>query len=66
MVHTTPSPSGEVEMEFPGLGTAKGLVYPTGVRQFMGIPYARLSKRWTRSVLATSWPNNYHDGRDLG
>lgn len=65
-VRTTQTPSGEVEQEIPGLGRLKGLVYPNGVRQFMGIPYARLAKRWTRSTLATSWPNDFHDGRDLG
>lgn len=65
-VRTTQTPSGVCELHVPELGTLKGLLYSNGVRQFLGIPYARLAKRWTRATLATSWPDNYHDGRDLG
>ncbi|KAH6718645.1 acetylcholinesterase [Leptodontidium sp. MPI-SDFR-AT-0119] len=50
----------------PGLGSLTGLEYRNGVRQFCGIPYARLMKRWTRSTLATSWENDFHDGTKLG
>lgn len=66
MAFTTQTPCGEAELHIPDLGTVKGLLYPNGVRQFLGIPYATLAKRWTRTKLATSWPNNFHDGRDLG
>lgn len=66
VVRTTQTPIGERDLQVPGLGTVKGLRYSNGVCQFLGIPYARLVKRWTRSTLVTSWPNDYHDGRDLG
>lgn len=60
------APSGTVELEIPGLGKVKGFEFPNGVRHFSSIPYGRLSKRWTRATLATSWENNYHDGTKLG
>lgn len=59
-------PVGTAELEIEGLGKLKGFIYPNGVRQFCGIPYGRLAKRWTRSTLATSWENNFHDGTRLG
>lgn len=65
-VRTTQKPVGETTLQVAGLGEVKGLLYANGVRQFLGIPYARLAKRWTRSTLADSWPNGFHDGRDLG
>jgi carboxylesterase type B len=58
--------AGTIERQIPGLGTVKGLLYDNGVSQYCGIPYARLKKRWTRSTLATSWQDNYHDGTRLG
>lgn len=48
------------------LGDLDGFEYELGVRQFCGIPYATLPKRWTRSRLCTSWPNHYHDGTKMG
>ena len=65
-VRTTQTPIGVTELEVLGLGKVKGLLYANGVRQFLGIPYASLKKRWTRSALRDSWPDGYHDGRDLG
>jgi hypothetical protein len=59
-------PTGETEIALEGLGTAKGLVYRSGVRQFNGVPYGRIAKRWARATLAESWPNNCHDGTKLG
>jgi len=59
-------PVGKTWVEIPGLGKLEGLVYANGVRQFYGIPYARLPKRWTRASLATSWVDNFHDGTELG
>ena len=57
---------GEQNYNIRGLGTVKGLLYANGVRQFCGVPYARLAKRWTQSTLATSWKDNYHGGTKLG
>jgi hypothetical protein len=37
-----------------------------GVQQFCGISYASLPKRWTRSILRTSWCDDHHDGTKLG
>ncbi|KAI5294113.1 hypothetical protein KEM52_004686 [Ascosphaera acerosa] len=63
-----PDPVGTTTIEIEGLGTVKGNVYPGGIRQFCGIPYGYLKKRWTRSVLKTSWEDkgNFHDGTHLG
>ncbi|KAJ5090614.1 hypothetical protein N7532_009298 [Penicillium argentinense] len=60
------APVSKCRTSIPGLGTLDGLQYPKGVQQFCGIPYGRLSKRWTRSVLQTSWAGEYHDGTRLG
>ena len=60
------TPVGFTTVKVESLGTLKGLVYENGVRQFCGIPYATLTKRWTRSTLATSWKNGVHDGTKLG
>lgn len=49
-----------------GLGKLKGFEYSNGVRQYCGIPYASLAKRWTRSTLKTSWNDGFHDGTVLG
>jgi carboxylesterase type B len=59
-------PAGVSSVEVKGLGTLRGVSYTDGVRQFYGIPYARLRKRWTLSTLATSWDNGSHDGTKLG
>lgn len=63
-----PAAIGTTTIEIEGLGTVKGNVYPGGIRQFCGIPYGYLKKRWTRSVLKTSWEDkgNFHDGTHLG
>lgn len=50
----------------PSLGELKGLQYANGVQQFCGIPYAELTKRWTRSTLKTGWEDSKHDGTKLG
>lgn len=60
------SPVSKCRTIIDGLGTLDGLQYANGVQQFCGIPYARLSKRWTRSVLNASWENDHHDGTKLG
>lgn len=60
------TPTGETHVEIEGLGTLKGFSYSNGVRQFCGVPYGRLTKRWTRASLADSWPNRQHDGTKLG
>ncbi|KAH8698738.1 Alpha/Beta hydrolase protein [Talaromyces proteolyticus] len=49
-----------------GLGDLKGYQFPNGVQQYCGIPYAVLAKRWTRSLLKTSWADGFHDGTKLG
>lgn len=49
-----------------GLGHVTGLEYVNGVSQFCGIPYATLTKRWTRSVLCEHWQDAKHDGTKLG
>ncbi|BDD60065.1 hypothetical protein MAP00_005229 [Monascus purpureus] len=59
-------PRGKVKLEIESLGTVQGLEFSSGVRQFTGIPYATLTKRWTRSCLNTSWPENFHDVTKLG
>lgn len=50
----------------PGLGRLDGYQYDNGVQQYCGIPYARLEKRWTRSVINTKWEGEYHDGTKMG
>ncbi|CAG8179205.1 unnamed protein product [Penicillium salamii] len=60
------SPVSKCRTTIEGLGTLDGLQYANGVQQFCGIPYAHLSKRWTRSKLKTWWENNHHDGTKLG
>ncbi|KAH7010706.1 putative acetylcholinesterase [Macrophomina phaseolina] len=60
------SPKGRVSIWVPGLGKLDGLEYSQRVRQFLGIPYARLKKRWTRAELCTLWEGNYHNGTLLG
>lgn len=62
------SPKGTINVSIAGLGEVKGLEFANGVRQFTGIPYANLAKRWTRSTLKTSWAdkNGFHDGTKLG
>lgn len=59
-------PSGTTKLEIHGLGLVEGLRYESGVQQYLGIPYGRLSKRWTRATLATSWSQDFHDGTRLG
>ncbi|KIX00560.1 uncharacterized protein Z518_09625 [Rhinocladiella mackenziei CBS 650.93] len=56
------APTGTREVQIDGLGSLKGWEYGTGLSQYCGIPYGWLAKRWTRSTLATCWPNNYYDG----
>ncbi|KAJ5245545.1 hypothetical protein N7489_005641 [Penicillium chrysogenum] len=60
------TPTGKTKLSIEGLGIVEGLSFPNNVHQFCGIPYATLSKRWTRSQLNTSWPGNFHDGTKLG
>ncbi|RYC89435.1 hypothetical protein BFJ63_vAg7688 [Fusarium oxysporum f. sp. narcissi] len=60
------TPIGTTELSVQGLGVVKGLSFPNNIHQFSGIPYASLSKRWTRSQLRTSWPGDFHDGTKLG
>lgn len=60
------TPVSIVSTQLVGLGTLDGFHYANGVEQYCGIPYASLSKRWTRSVLKTSWENGYHNGTQLG
>ncbi|KAH1268228.1 hypothetical protein KXX30_008365 [Aspergillus fumigatus] len=50
----------------PALGELQGLQYANGVQQFCGIPYAELTKRWTRSTLKTVWEGSRRDGTKLG
>ncbi|KAJ6082517.1 hypothetical protein N7499_007391 [Penicillium canescens] len=59
-------PTSKCNVSIPGLGTVEGLQFANGVQQFCGIPYAHLSKRWTRSILKTTWENGHHDGTKLG
>lgn len=58
--------TGNTTLTVEGLGVVEGLEFPTGVRQFSGIPYATITKRWTRSRLNSSWPGGVHDGTKLG
>ncbi|KAH7043917.1 Alpha/Beta hydrolase protein [Macrophomina phaseolina] len=60
------APTGTTTIEIPSFGKIKGLLFPSGIRQFCGIPYAQLQKRWTRSTLNTSLPGHYHDGTQHG
>lgn len=60
------APVGKSFLLVPGLGTVEGYEFPDGVRQFCGIKYGTISKRWTRSELNTTWANKYHDGTRLG
>ncbi|KAJ5279784.1 acetylcholinesterase [Penicillium angulare] len=59
-------PQNKCSLDVKDLGRLDGWHYADGVQQYCGIPYADLQKRWTRSVLKTSWPNEYHDGTQLG
>jgi carboxylesterase type B len=59
-------PTSKCIVSIPGLGTVEGLQFANGVQQFCGIPYAHLPKRWTRSILKTTWENGHHDGTKLG
>ncbi|KAF4456137.1 hypothetical protein FALBO_15481 [Fusarium albosuccineum] len=63
---TSRTPSGKTRLPVNGLGIVEGLSFSDGVHQFCGIPYASLAKRWTRSQLRDSWPNDFHDGTKLG
>lgn len=60
------TPTGKTLLPVDGLGVVEGLSFTQGVHQFCGIPYASLPKRWTRSKLKDSWPNDFHDGTKLG
>ncbi|CEJ58900.1 hypothetical protein PMG11_07543 [Penicillium brasilianum] len=60
------TPVSTVSTHIGGLGTIDGFHYANGVEQYCGIPYASLSKRWTRSILSTTWENDYHNGTQLG
>lgn len=60
------TPTSKCRATIPGLGTLDGLQYSNGVQQFCGTPYAHLPKRWTRSILKTSWYKGHHDGTKLG
>ncbi|KAH7232657.1 hypothetical protein MRS44_011901 [Fusarium solani] len=60
------TPTGKTQLPVDGLGVVEGLSFTQGVHQFCGIPYASLPKRWTRSQLKDSWPNDFHDGTKLG
>lgn len=59
-------PTGKCTIYIPSLGTISGFRYANGTRQFLGVPYAKLPKRWTRSELRTSLDNGCHDGTKLG
>ncbi|KAL2832729.1 acetylcholinesterase [Aspergillus pseudoustus] len=60
------APVSTCRTQIPSLGELKGLQFANGVQQYCGIPYADLVKRWTRSILKTSWKDNRHDGTKLG
>jgi carboxylesterase type B len=60
------TPIGKTKLTVDGLGVVEGLSFSKNVHQFCGIPYASLEKRWTRSQLKDSWPNDFHDGTKLG
>lgn len=60
------SPVSTCSTHIDGLGKLKGFEYANGVQQYCGIPYASLAKRWTRSILKTSWEDQFHDGTRLG
>ena len=60
------TPIGTTKLPVEGLGEVTGYEYADGVRQYCGIPYATLSKRWTRSELCTKWEKDRHDGTRLG
>ncbi|BCS27818.1 uncharacterized protein APUU_60866A [Aspergillus puulaauensis] len=60
------SPVSKCTTIIPSLGELQGLQYTNGVQQFCGIPYAQLTKRWTRSTLNTAWKDSKHDGTRLG
>ncbi|CAJ0546565.1 Ff.00g011920.m01.CDS01 [Fusarium sp. VM40] len=60
------TPIGTTKLSVQGLGVVKGLSFSNNIHQFSGIPYASLSKRWTRSQLRDSWPEGFHDGTKLG
>lgn len=60
------TPIGTTKLPVQGLGVVKGLSFSNNIHQFSGIPYASLSKRWTRSQLRDSWPEGFHDGTKLG
>ncbi|KAJ4256866.1 hypothetical protein NW762_008962 [Fusarium torreyae] len=59
-------PAGTTQLDVPTLGTIKGLVFPGGIQQFCGIPYADFSKRWTRAILKTRLSGGIHDGTQHG
>lgn len=60
------TPVDTVTVDIESFGRVEGHLFASGTRQFCGIPYARLSKRWTRSTLNTSLPDSYHDGTKHG
>ncbi|KAH7401387.1 Alpha/Beta hydrolase protein [Pyrenochaeta sp. MPI-SDFR-AT-0127] len=60
------TPCGTTEIDIPSFGRITGLLYPSETRQFCGVPYARLRKRWTRSSLNTSLSGGRHDGTQHG
>ncbi|KAM0548772.1 hypothetical protein ACHAPJ_009768 [Fusarium lateritium] len=59
-------PQKKETVEIPGLGSLQGWRYENGLRQFFGVPFARIQKRWTRATLATEWKDQFHDGTKLG
>ncbi|KAJ4359846.1 uncharacterized protein N0V89_000402 [Didymosphaeria variabile] len=60
------NPNGYCTADITGLGRVQGRQYPNRVRQFRGIPYATLSKRWTRSCLKTTWEPGVLDATQYG
>ncbi|KAL4753502.1 Alpha/Beta hydrolase protein [Aspergillus terricola var. indicus] len=56
----------KVTRQVAGLGTLHGWKFPNGVQQFFCIPYATISKNWTRATLQKSWENGEHDGTRIG
>lgn len=56
----------KIVTHIPELGDLEGWRWPNGVRQYFGIPYGAISKKWTRSTLVTSWVGGKHDGTKIG
>lgn len=47
-------PDETVTLEYPSIGSLRGIKRPPGVEQYLGIQYAKLTDRFARGALVES------------